>query len=230
MVVEDDPQVADTVADVLRGGGYEATIAHTGKDALKRLESDPHNLVLVDLTLPDMDGLALVKKLDSRANLGLIIVSGRSRGSDRVIGLDLGADDYIVKPFEPLELLARVRSVLRRCSQDGEKHDSPPLSFGQWTLDVATHRLKNDSGNTVSLTPTEFRTLRVLVEHPNRVLTRDWIMDSLYRNDADAPFDRSVDVTITRLRRKIEKDPTEPKFIRTIRGEGYLFANTGELR
>jgi DNA-binding response OmpR family regulator len=230
LIVEDDSDVAETIADMLMTANYLPLIARNGRDAIKQIDSSTFNLILLDLTLPDMDGMDVLRRLEKRRNLGVIILSGRADKVDRVLGLELGADDYIIKPFEPRELTARVRSVLRRCASTEEQPtEHVSRSFGAWTLDLRTHEVYKAGAARVPLTPSEFRLLALLTEHPDRILTRETIMDLLYRNDADAPFDRSIDVTITRLRHKLEEDSTQPKYIKTVRGEGYRFDKAGNI-
>jgi two-component system OmpR family response regulator len=224
LIVEDDSEVATTTADILATANYLTFFANAGSDAIEQVKSSAFDLVLLDLTLPDMDGLDVLRHLERRRRMGVIILSGRDNTIDRVLGLELGADDYVTKPFEPRELLARVRSVLRRCELiEEEDNGLISKSFGKWNLDLRTHEIHKGDEARVPLTPSEFRLLAVLADHPNRILSRESIMDLLYRNDSDAPFDRSIDVTINRLRRKLEDDPTRPKYIKTMRGEGYWF-------
>ena len=225
LIVDDDAEVATTLANMLETAGYRTATSYRGLDALSRLSREHFDLVLVDLGLPDMGGLEIIRRLDGRQDLGLIVITGQLDRADRIAGLELGADDYMTKPFDSRELLARVRCVLRRVVKDGEI--GPKHRFGGWTLNTNMRELRRAEGARVPLTPTEFRLLSILASHPNRVLSRDLIMDLLYSRGADAPFDRSIDVTITRLRRKIEPDPAQPLFIKTVRGEGYLFEPSG---
>ncbi len=227
LIVEDDAAVADVLNGMLEGAGYATKIAGLGQTARTEIAADDYDLVLIDLGLPDEDGQPLVRDLARQPHLGLIVVSGRQHLRDCVVALENGADDYVSKPFDRDELLARVRSVLRR-RVSPEDRDGGAVTFGPWTLDRNAHQLQHASGRAVSLTPAEFRLLSLFAAHPHRLLSRAAIMDLLYANDADAPFDRSIDVTVTRLRRKIETDPLTPRFIRTVRGAGYIFDATGE--
>jgi two-component system phosphate regulon response regulator OmpR len=185
--------------------------------------------VILDLMLPGEDGLSLTRELRARSGVGILMLSARGEEMDRVIGLEVGADDYMAKPFSPRELLARLRALLRRTRTAVAAE--PPAAipgkhcFGPFALDISAHRLLRD-GSEVRITTAEFELLRVFVERPNRVLSRDDIIDLLKGYDRD-PFDRSVDIRVTRLRRRIETDPSNPEYIRTVRGEGYLFNPLG---
>ena len=187
------------------------------------------DLVVLDLMLPGEDGLSLLKWLRADGGPPVIIVSARGEEVDRVVGLEVGADDYLAKPFGPRELLARVRAVLRRGSSRAEAKEAytDALTFGPFRLDLASHVLTRD-GSEISLTSGEFTLLRIFLEHPNQVLTRDHLI-TLVKGYERAPFDRSVDVRVTRLRRKIEPNPEAPVYLRTIWGEGYLFSPRGEV-
>ena len=185
------------------------------------------DVVLLDLALPGEDGLALARWLRERYRAGIIMITGADETVDRIVGLEVGADDYIGKPFDPRELLARVRSVLRRV----QSASTPPvvaarLAIGRCTLDIAAHQLFDHQGAAVALTAMEFDLLKALVDHPNQVLSRDRLL-TLTRNRDWEPFDRSIDIRITRLRRKIEEDPGNPRTIRTVRGAGYMYVPPG---
>jgi DNA-binding response OmpR family regulator len=181
----------------------------------------------MDLMLPGEDGLALTRRLKAALNVPVIMLSARGEDIDRIVGLEVGADDYLAKPFNPRELLARIRAVLRRGGGDAAPSPAKDETahFGPFTLDLAAQRLTRDEQD-ITLTQAEFTLLKVFVEHPNRALSRDQIMDWLKGYERD-PFDRSIDVRVTRLRRKLEDDPTNPVYIRTIWGQGYLFAPKG---
>jgi two-component system phosphate regulon response regulator OmpR len=184
--------------------------------------------VLLDVNLPGEDGLSLARYLRERHDLGIIMVTAAGDVVDRIVGLEVGADDYIAKPFDPRELRARVKSVIRRVQQRAPQPAAAPaapgrrVSVGACALDVATHRLLGPDGQEIPLTHMEFDLLRVFTEHPNQVLTRDQLL-TLTRNREWEPFDRSIDIRIARLRRKVEPDPENPQIIRTVRGAGYMF-------
>ena len=185
-------------------------------------------MAIVDLMLPDTDGLMLTRKLKEHSDIGVVILSGRGETTEKIIGLEIGADDYLSKPFEPTELLARVRSVLRRLGQDKTDSlsiESTIFSFDDWRLDLTARTLTSPKETPVELSSGEFNLLRAFVEHPNRVLSRDQLLDLTHANDTPA-FDRSVDVRVGRVSKKIEVDPQTPKFIKTIRNGGYMFAAT----
>jgi two-component system phosphate regulon response regulator OmpR len=184
------------------------------------------DLIILDLMLPGEHGLTLARKLKRDGDIPIIIVSAQGDDVDRIVGLEVGADDYIGKPFNPRELLARVRAVLRRSRRGDGLGGSPgDLQFGPFTLDLASHQLQRD-GDQVALTSGEFDLLAILAEHPNKVLHRDRILDLLTGAER-SPFDRSIDVRVTRLRSKIEPDPSNPVYIKTIWGKGYMFCPDG---
>ncbi|WP_135079966.1 response regulator transcription factor [Terasakiella sp. SH-1] len=234
LIVEDDPVVADVVAACLEDAEFATTITDSGQAALNIISDSTVDLCVVDLGLPDMDGLSLTREIKSRTNIGIVILSGRGETTERIIGLEVGADDYLGKPFEPRELLARVRSVIRRtqpCMPTPiDTHSSPaPASepdhyfvFDGWKVDVTSLEIVGPDGSHPQLSSSEFNLLQAFIEHPNRVLSRDQLLDMVHGDNTPA-FDRSIDVQITRLRKKIESDPKAPKFIKTIRNRGYMF-------
>jgi len=189
------------------------------------MESGAYDLIVLDLNLQGEDGLTYLRKLRESREVPVIILTARGEPVDRVVGLELGADDYVPKPFEPRELLARVRSVLRRTKTNGKEKPAPPksLSFDGWTLDLTSRILTSPDGQPVKLTTAQFDILAVMVTHPNRTLSRDEILD-LARNRTGTPFDRSIDVHVGHLRKKIADDPRNPKIIKTVHGIGYLFS------
>lgn len=236
LVVDDDPDVREVVEDCLEGDGYDVAPVSTATEAMKTLDDGDIDLAIVDLGLPDQDGLSLTREIKSRSGIGIIILSGRSDTTERVIGLEVGADDYVTKPFDPRELLARVRSLLRRLEPrdgagapaaggvaDGTDLGAETYVFEGWSLNPATMKVVAPDGSEPRLSSSEFGLLQAFVEHPNRVLSRDQLLDMTRGNDMPA-FDRSIDVQITRLRKKIELDPKNPAFIKTVRNRGYLFA------
>jgi DNA-binding response OmpR family regulator len=231
LIVEDDREIREMVAEYLGGQGYEINQAESGGDMREKIERHLPDLVLLDVRLPGEDGLTLARYLRERYDVGIIMVTGAKDVVDRVVGLEVGADDYVTKPFDPRELLARVKSVMRRLQsrsstqqqlQGTARVDADRVAVGRCFLDVAAHRLLDNQGEEVPLTSMEYDLLRMFTEHPNKVLTRDQIL-TLTRNREWEPFDRSIDIRIARLRRKIEANPEEPKAIRTVRGAGYMF-------
>ncbi|HEX2827624.1 MAG TPA: response regulator [Burkholderiales bacterium] len=226
MIVEDDPAIREMVADYLGDKGYEVHQAESGADMREAVERNLPDVVLLDIGLPGEDGLSLARFLRERYDVGIIMVTGSGDVVDRVVGLEVGADDYVTKPFDPRELLARVKSVLRRLQSrpapEPVKVVTERVPVGRCFLDVASHRLLDVSGQEVPITSMEFDLLKVFTEHPHRVLTRDQIL-TMTRNREWEPFDRSIDIRIARLRRKVESNPEEPQAIRTVRGAGYMF-------
>ena len=227
LVVDDDAGLRTLLEQYLGTQGYAVTTAADGKSMDVALTTIKPDLVILDLMMPGEDGLSIARRLRASTALPIIMLSARGEDIDRIVGLEVGADDYMPKPFNPRELLARIRAVLRRGQGAAEAADAALLAndFGPFRLDIDAQRLLCD-GEEVSLTTAEFAILRIFVEHPNRVLTRDGLMDMIKGYERD-PFDRSIDVRVTRLRRKIEPDPANPVYIRTVWGQGYLFAPKG---
>jgi two-component system OmpR family response regulator len=227
-IVEDDPDVRALLTRSLGSDGYQVTALESGAGIEDVIASNQIDLVILDIGLPDVDGLTITQKIRRTSDVAIIIVSGRGDLADRVVGLEIGADDYITKPFEPREILARVRSVLRRGGRQGAVAVTPAeahqlYAFGNWKLDATAQALHDDSGRPVSLTSGEFKLLEAMVTRANRVLTRDQLMDICYGNNSPA-FDRSIDVCVARLRRKLQDDPRNPAVIRTVRNGGYIFS------
>ncbi|SCA57440.1 Two-component response regulator GltR [Candidatus Terasakiella magnetica] len=232
LIVEDDPAVADVVAACLEDAEFATTITSSGQAALNIIADTPVDLCVVDLGLPDMDGLSLTREIKSRSAAGIIILSGRGETTERIIGLEVGADDYLGKPFEPRELLARVRSIIRRTQPCVPNDVSAPnietdrsdmfFVFEGWKVDLSSLEITGPNGLHPQLSNSEFNLLQAFIEHPNRILSRDQLLDLVHGDNTPA-FDRSIDVQITRLRKKIESDPKTPKFIKTVRNRGYMF-------
>jgi len=233
LLVDDDADVREMLREYLSTHGFDVATADGGVQMREALERCVPDVVLLDLRLPGEDGLSLLRYLRERHVLGIVMVTGAGETVDRIIGLEMGADDYIAKPFEPRELLARVKSVLRRvrsahpgalpAADAGSKSgDSGRVAVGQCWLDLQAHRLFDQDGEEIMLTTMEFELLRAFVERPNHVLSRDQLL-TLTRNREWEPFDRSIDIRIARLRKKVEADPERPRLIRTVRGAGYMY-------
>lgn len=223
LVLDDDPEICELTQAYLQQQGFIVDTVQSGEAADTYLSENSVDLLVLDLMLPGEHGLTIAQRLKKHTDLPIIIISAQGDDVDRIVGLELGADDYLAKPFNPRELLARIRAVLRRAAKPAaEASDlSSVVSFGKFTLDIASHRLS--SGDTdIALTSGEFDLLEILVAHPNKVLHRDRILDLLTGAER-SPFDRSIDVRITRLRSKLESDPANPIFIKTIWGKGYMF-------
>jgi DNA-binding response OmpR family regulator len=225
LVVDDDAEIVALLARYLGGHGFEVTGVANGAQ-LRASIHEAVDLVLLDLGLPDEDGLSLLRYLQTHWRGPVIVISGRGEAVERVVGLELGADDYVTKPFDFRELLARIRSVLRRAAS----RPSPELAvtvtclrFDGFTLEPAARRLTDRTGVEVPLTTSEFELLKALLDKPKQVLTRDQLMNHLYSREA-GPFDRAIDVGIGRLRRKLELDPAMPQLIKSVRGAGYMLA------
>ena len=218
LVVDDDPELLELTEQYLSGQGFAVLTAEDGVAMDAALQANEIDLMILDLMLPGEDGLSIARRMRRDRDLPIIIVSAQGDDVDRIVGLEIGADDYLAKPFNPRELLARVRAVLRRGARREGAHI---ITFGDLELNLNAHRLTRD-GRTVALTSGEFELLDVLVRHPNTVLDRDRILD-LLTGTRRSPFDRSIDVRVTRLRHKIEPDPATPVFIKTIWGKGYMF-------
>ena len=230
LVVDDDPDVRELLRDYLTENGYDVLEAGGGKAARGLLEERVPDVVLLDVGLPGEDGLSLARFIRERFDIAIVIVSGAGETVDRIIGLEVGADDYVAKPFDPRELRARLKSVLHRYQRSSTPVEAPPASapttptvpVGRCLLDLDTRQMFDRDGAEVALTAMEYDLLRVFVERPNRPLSRDQIL-MLTRNREWDPYDRSVDIRVARLRRKIEPDPDRPQVLRTVRGVGYMF-------
>ncbi len=225
LIVDDHEDICELVQNYLTGEGYTVTAAHDGTSMRRVMAQTPVDLVLLDLMLPGEDGLTLARTLRNESSVGIIILTGRGETVDRIIGLEMGADDYLPKPFHLRELLARVKSVLRRASDRGTKPGTtgPVVAqFAGWRLDLTTRELMSPKGSEVRLTTGEFDLLAAFVSNANQVLSRDRLLD-LARNREAGPFDRTIDVQVGRLRRKLEDDPQNPSLIKTVRGTGYIF-------
>jgi two-component system OmpR family response regulator len=229
LVVDDDRDIRTLLAEYLDANGFRTLTASNGVDMRKVLAESHIDLIVLDLTLPGEDGLTLCRNLRAQSNMPVIMLTARGESLDRILGLEMGADDYLTKPFEPRELFARIRSVLRRTQalppNMGTTTDVQTLCFSDWKLDMVSRNLVNPDGVVVALSGAEFRILKVFLEHPNRVLNRDQLLELTQGREAD-PFDRSIDIQISRLRQKLADDARTPRIIKTVRNEGYVLAAT----
>ena len=225
LIVDDHREIRDLVSRALTKEGFRVSTAADGRAMRKVLADRRIDLVLLDLMLPGEDGLSLCRAIRAESNLPIVMLTAKGDEVDRVIGLEMGADDYLPKPFGSRELIARIRAVLRRSQHDASTDDRsrPKLyRFDHWALDIGARELLRDDGVAVSLSTGEFDLLIAFVERPQRVLSRDQLLD-LARGRVSAGFDRSIDTQVSRLRRKLELDPGEPKIIKTVWGGGYVF-------
>lgn len=228
LIVDDDREIRTLLADYLDSNGYSTVTAADGHAMATALEANKIDLIVLDLNLPGDDGLTLCRNLRAKSAMPVIMLTARSEALDRIIGLEMGADDYLSKPFEPRELLARIRSVLRRAhspAHNGTNDAVQRLKFGDWTLDMTARHLLSPQGLVIALSGAEFRMLEIFLEHPNRVLNRDQLLNIMHGRDAD-PFDRSIDIQISRLRQKLGEDARSPQVIKTVRNGGYVLSVT----
>lgn len=221
LVVDDDAELRELANQYLEQKGYDVIGVEDGAGMDEALSAHDIDLVILDVMLPGEDGLSIAKRLKRTSTVPIIMVSAQGEDVDRIVGLEVGADDYMTKPFNPRELLARIRAVMRRTAGQDSGMEAQVVEFGAFRLDLNAHRL-TDGDRTVPLTTGEFDLLSVFARHPNKVLDRDRILDLLTGAER-SPFDRSIDVRVTRLRGKIESDPSAPVFIKTIWGKGYMF-------
>jgi two-component system, OmpR family, response regulator len=235
IVVDDEQPAREMVGDYLRMHGFNVSLCDGGASLRKVIAQQVPDLIVLDLNMPEEDGLSIIRDLKRRTSVPVIMLTATASAIDRVVGLELGADDYLAKPCELRELLARIRSVLRRSSaaQPAARPaaDATPATarvrFGTKWLDHDARALRDDEGNEHPLTASEYGLLKVFAANPKRVLSRDRLLELANARDAEA-FDRAIDLRIMRIRRKIEPDPAHPSVIRTVRGGGYLFSPTGE--
>ena len=234
-VLDDEPDITALLAGYLSNNGYRVTELHSGQALMDLMARDRPDMVLLDLGLPGEDGFSIARRLREHWHCGLVIVTGRGESIDKVVGLEVGADDYVTKPFDLRELLARIKAVLRRLAPADDAAAAagaappavpgPPaterLRFQGWELDVAARRLTSGTGAEVGLTTGEFDLLAVLARNPGRVLSRDFLLESTRGREA-TPFDRTIDVQVGRLRKKLEVDPENPQVIKSVRGAGYV--------
>jgi len=232
-VLDDEPDITKLIARYLGAQGFRVSQLQSGADLVALMRNDPPSLVLLDLGLPGEDGFAIARQLREHHHCGLVIVSGRGEAIDKVVGLEVGADDYVTKPFDLRELLARVKAVLRRLEPGtpvaaGEAVPQRGFRVGAFTVELGPRRVVGENAHDVSLTGGEFDLLVTFCRHPGRVLSRDFLLEATRGREA-GPFDRTIDVQVGRLRRKLEADPENPTLIKSVRGAGYLLAVPVEL-
>ncbi|MFZ5572272.1 MAG: response regulator [Thermodesulfobacteriota bacterium] len=223
LIIDDDPKLNRLLEEYLSNFGFRVMTAIHPVEGLRKIEKDPPDLIILDVMLPDMNGFEVCKRIRGRSKVPIIMLTARGDWTDRVVGLELGADDYLPKPFEPRELAARIHSVLRRY---GKQEPEPVRRFGPLSVDPARREARLN-GNLLPLTTNEFTALVLLTARPGKVMDRDSILQALRGMDCDA-FNRSVDITMSRLRQKLGDDPKAPVFIKTVWGAGYVFIDPGE--
>lgn len=229
-VVDDERDVGNLLTRALRDAGYSAESFVRGRDLLRQVKRRAPDLCIVDLGLPDMDGLDVLKQLDALGSVPTVVLTIRSDPTDRIVGLELGADDYVAKPFEPREVVARVKAVLRRvrAAQEATATGAPSIArFAGWSFDVGLCVLHSPGGSRIQLSASEAKLLKAMVLCPNRVLSREFLLDQRSGREL-SPYDRSIDLAVSKLRQKIEEDPRNPAIITTVYGAGYVFTATVE--
>jgi DNA-binding response OmpR family regulator len=232
MVVDDEAAARDMVGDYLKLHGFKVTLCDGGASLRSAIAKETPDLVVLDLNMPEEDGLSIVRDLKKSSGVPVIMLTATASPIDRVVGLELGADDYLAKPCELRELVARIRSVIRRAgaaaaAPSGAAPKRERVRFGTKWLDLEARVLQDEEGVDHPLTTSEFNLLKAFADHPRRVLSRERLLDLANARDPDA-FDRAIDVRITRIRRKVEPDPNHPRIIRTVRGAGYVFSPDGQ--
>jgi len=226
LVVDDDAEIRSLLGEYLEKNGCKATVVADGKGMRAALARAKVDLIVLDLMLPGEDGLALCRKLRAESDTPVIMLTARGEETDRIVGLEIGADDYLAKPFSPRELLARIKSVLRRyrsLPRNLRAEDARGFAFAGWRLDGVARHLLSAEGVVTPLSGAEYRLLRIFLEHAGHVLSRDQLMMLMHGREAE-PFDRSIDNQVSRLRHRLGDDPAEPRIIKTVRGEGYVLA------
>ncbi|AGH82187.1 winged helix family two component transcriptional regulator [Psychromonas sp. CNPT3] len=224
LIVDDHQEIRELLQRFLKQHQYRVSVAINGQEMKKKLKTAQIDLIILDLMLPGEDGLTLCRNLRAQSNIPVIMLSAMGEEMDKIIGLEMGADDYISKPFNPHELLARIKAVLRRSTQITKQvTDSQILHFERWTLDINRRQLLNHQGINIILSSAEFSLLKVFLEHPQQVLSRDQLLDLAKGREGDV-YDRAIDTQVSRLRKKLEKDPKQPCLIKTIWGGGYQLA------
>jgi DNA-binding response OmpR family regulator len=219
LVVDDEPHIVELVRYNLAQEGFEVSVAYDGHDAIEKAKKDAPDLVILDLMLPYVDGFEVCRHIRKESSVPILMLTAKHGEQERVVGLELGADDYVTKPFSPRELVARVRAILRRTAREAQRPSPVPVGVGGLVLDPGTHEVRLD-GRMIDLTTKEFDLLQLLLSHPNRVFTRDFLLEHIWGYDYFGST-RTVDMHISRLREKIEDDPNTPTYIMTVRGVGY---------
>ena len=231
LVIDDDSEIRNLLCDYLRTNGYSASAVGDGKAMWAALARTKYDLLVLDVMLPGEDGLTLCRKLRAQSDTPVIMLTARGEETDRIVGLEMGADDYLAKPFSPRELLARIKSVLRRhraLPRNLKADSAQRVKFAGWTLDTVARHLISAQGVVTSLSGSEYEVLRVLLSHANQVVTRDQLMLLAKGREAD-PADRTIDLQVSRLRHRLGDDLAEPRIIKTVRGQGYVLAVPVEL-
>jgi two-component system OmpR family response regulator len=231
LVVDDDRDIRELLSEYLQKQGYRISVAGDGRAMRAAIAVAMPDLIVLDLMLPGEDGLTLCRELRSQSDVPVLMLTARSEEIDRIVGLEMGADDYLAKPFNPRELVARIKSILRRARAlplNLRPDEARLIHFSGWTLEIATRDLMAPDRSRVALSGTEFRLLRIFLDHPNRVLTRDQLIDLTQSREAD-PYDRSIDLQVSRVRRRLQDNPKEPALIKTARGQGYVLASEVEV-
>jgi two-component system OmpR family response regulator len=224
LVVDDDAELRGLLSEYLGRNGFRVSVARDGREMRHVLETSSPDIVVLDVMLPGEDGLTLCRDLRARSNLPVVMLTARGDEVDRIVGIEMGADDYLAKPFNPRELLARMKGILRRArSLPSARTEGHRLRFAGWILDLAARHLVAADGVVVPLSGTEFRLLQIFVTHPNRVLDRNQLMDLALGREA-TPFDRAIDVQVSRLRQRLHDEAREPRIIKTVRNGGYVLA------
>lgn len=229
LVVDDDQDIRELLAEYLQQHGYRVSVARDGETMRRALDASRPDLVVLDVMLPGTDGLSLCRDLRARSDLPVIMLTARTEDIDRILGIEMGADDYLGKPFNPRELLARIRGVLRRTRVNPTpRREASRLRFGDWVFDRHSRCLVDQDGTSVPLSGAQYKLLSVFLEHPQRVLDRDLLIDLTQGREAN-PFDRSIDVQVSRLRSLLGDNGREPKLIRTVRNGGYVLVTAVEV-
>ena len=226
LVVDDDPDIRDLLSEYLDKQGFRVSTAADGRSMRMVLSRAAPDLIVLDLMLPGEDGLTLCREVRAKSDVPIVMLTAKTEEIDRVVGLEMGADDYLAKPFSPRELVARIKSILRRSRAlpvNLRPDDARAILFAGWKLEIATRTLISPEGVAVPLSGTDFRLLRIFLDHPNRVLNRDQLIEMTQARDA-GPFDRSIDLQVSRLRKRLNDNPKDPAIIKTSRGEGYVLA------
>ena len=221
LVVDDEPGVRDVLSTYLDRNGFRVSEAESGKEALRKLQSDDPDLVILDVSLPEVDGFSVLSEVRKHSDIPVILLTARAEESDRILGLELGADDYVLKPFSPRELMARVKNLLKRLHQAGPEQANK-LAFGQVVLDSSTHEVRR-GGDLVDLTPKEFELIEYLAHNPRQVFSREQLLHQVWDSSSEWQDPATVTVHVRRLRQKLEADPSEPRHILTVWGVGYRF-------